>query len=51
MSQPTNEQIAHDLAAAYVADGWHTKEVAEDSSVRVYLQAYKKFLNDLERLN
>lgn len=51
MSQPTNEQITHDLAVAYVADSWRASEVAEDSSVRVYLQAYKKFLNDLNRLN
>lgn len=51
MSQPTNEQIAHDLAVAYVADGWRTSEVANDNSVRVYLRAYKKFLADLNRLN
>ena len=51
MSQPTTEQIAHDLAVAYVADGWRTSEVANDNSVRVYLQAYKKFLADLNRLN
>ena len=51
MSQPTNEQIAHDLAVAYVEDGWRTGEVANDNSARVYLQEYKKLLGDLNRLN
>lgn len=51
MSQKTNEEIAHDLAIAFVSDGWRTEEIAEDNSVRVYLQEYKKFLSDLNRLN
>lgn len=51
MSRPTNEQIAHDLAIAFVTDGWRTGEIANENSVRVYLQEYKKFLSDLNRLN
>ncbi|MEK1388403.1 hypothetical protein HCZ95_06490 [Limosilactobacillus fermentum] len=51
MSQPSNEQIAHDLAVAYVADGWRAGEISERLSAQAYLQAYKRFLSDLNRLN
>lgn len=51
MSQPSNEQVAHDLAVTYVADGWRAGEIPERSSAQVYLQAYKQFLSDLNRLN
>lgn len=48
---PSNEQIAHDLAIAYVADGWRSEEIADQNSVRVYLSSYRRFLAELERLN
>ncbi len=49
MSEPSNEQIAHDLAVAYVADGWRTGELPEQSSVAAYLSKYKHFLDELNR--
>lgn len=45
----SNERIAHDLAVAYVADGWRENEVSEKNSVSFYLQTYKKFLAELNR--
>lgn len=47
----SNEQIAHDLAIAYVADGWRSEKIADQNSVRVYLSSYRRFLAELERLN
>lgn len=53
---PSNEQIAHDLAIAYVADRWRSEErrseeIADQNSVRAYLSSYRQFLAELERLN
>lgn len=49
MSKPSNEQIAHDLAVAFVADGWRAEEVAEQNSIIMYRQKYREFLNELNR--
>lgn len=49
MQQLTNEQIAHDLAVAYVADGWRSVEIAERESVNAYLSKYNQFLKELNQ--
>lgn len=45
----SNEQIAHDLAVAAVADGWRSEEVPLDSRtvVKYYEQQYQSFLRSL----
>ncbi len=47
----SNEQIAHDLAVAYIAKSWHNNEFREEYSVSVYLEKYEEFLNELNRSN
>lgn len=46
-----NEKRAHDLAVAYVADGWRTGEIADQNSISAYLSKYHQFLEELNQRN
>ena len=45
----SNEQIAHDLAVAYIAKSWHNNEFREEYSVSMYLEKYEEFLSELKK--
>lgn len=51
MSQISNEQIAHDLAIAYISEGWREGKLSENKSVKLYFEKYEQFLRDISIWN